>query len=261
MGKEATIWEHLEELLIRLRKALLVFAIATLIVPFIPVSLSSYKPLIYVVPQFILDRVAPDTIEVFGHVIEIKLAQASPFGGLKILLYSAILIGFIVSSPYIAYQIYAFIEPALYPHEKRWLLVGGFVAVILFLTGVIVALLAVLPFTYRIMFIISYSVVGDKLIAFADPVDILSSALLITVATGVAFEIPLVIFFLIYLGIIEIKSLTGTYMRYLLIVSAIIAALISPDPSGLGMILILVPYYILIVIAVIIANILKSRRK
>ncbi|MEM2628986.1 MAG: hypothetical protein QXG74_03820, partial [Acidilobaceae archaeon] len=91
MGKEATIWEHLEELLIRLRKALLVFAIATLIVPFIPVSLSSYKPLIYVVPQFILDRVAPDTIEVFGHVIEIKLAQASPFGGLKILLYSAIL--------------------------------------------------------------------------------------------------------------------------------------------------------------------------
>jgi hypothetical protein len=59
LGKEATIWEHLEELLVRLRKALLAFAIATLIVPFIPLSLSSYKPLLVIVPNLFLEHVFP----------------------------------------------------------------------------------------------------------------------------------------------------------------------------------------------------------
>ncbi|MEN2999796.1 MAG: twin-arginine translocase subunit TatC [Acidilobaceae archaeon] len=261
MGKEATIWEHLEELLIRLRKALIVFALATLIVPFLPVSLSSYEPLVYRVPRTLIDHTVPDKIEVFGKEVEVKLSQTSPFGGLKILLYSALLIGFLVSSPYIAYQLYAFIEPALYPREKRWLLFGGFAAVILFVVGASLALLVVLPFTYRIMFILSYLVVGDMLIAFADPVDIMSSALFITVATGLAFEIPLLIFILVYLDIIRVSSINSPYLRYLLLFSAIIAALISPDPSGIGMIIMLVPYFSLIIGAVLLANFLKGRSR
>jgi len=260
LGKEATIWEHLEELIIRLRRALIAFAIATLIVPFIPVSFSSYTPLLYVVPEVLLDYVVPEVIEVGGRVIEIKFAAESPFAGLKILMYSAILIGFIASSPYIAYQIYAFIEPALYPHEKRWIKLGAPVAIALFLLGVSVALLVVLPFTYKIMFILSATVAGDRLISYASLEDIMSSAILITVATGVAFEVPLIIFILTYLGIIEIPSLTGNVMRVLLVASAIIAALISPDPSGVGMLLLLIPYYILIVIAVTLARFLRGRK-
>jgi len=259
LGKEATVWEHLEELVIRLRKALLAFAIATLIVPFVPLSLSSYKPLLVIVPNLFLEHVIPKTIEIGGNVIEIKLAASSPFAGLKIYMYSAILIGLIVSSPYIAYQIYAFIEPALYPHEKRWVKIGGPVAVILFLTGVLVALLVVLPFTYKIMFILSASVAENRLVAYASLEDILSSAILITLATGVAFEIPLILFFLTYTGVIEVPSLTGDTMRVLLVASAVIAALISPDPSGIGMMLILIPYYMLIVIAVALARFLKRR--
>lgn len=260
MGKEATIWEHLEELIIRLRKALIVFAIATLIVPFIPVSLTSYTPLLYVVPRVLLDYVVPETLEVGGHVIEVKLTAESPFAGLRILMYSAVLIGFLVSSPYIAYQIYAFIEPALYPHEKRWVKLGGAVAVVLFLLGVSVALLVVLPFTYRVMFILSATVAADRLVSYASLEDILSSAILITLATGVAFEVPLIIFILIYAGVIEVPSLTGNVMRALLLASAVVAALVSPDPSGVGMILLLIPYYALIVVAVILAKFLKGRR-
>lgn len=260
MGKEATIWEHLEELIIRLRKALIAFAIATLIVPFIPVSLTSYTPLLYVVPRVLLDYVVPETLEVGGHVIEVKLTAESPFAGLRILMYSAVLIGFLVSSPYIAYQIYAFIEPALYPHEKRWVKLGGAVAVVLFLLGVSVALLVVLPFTYRVMFILSATVAADRLVSYASLEDILSSAILITLATGVAFEVPLIIFILIYAGVIEVPSLTGNVMRALLLASAVVAALVSPDPSGVGMILLLIPYYALIVVAVILAKFLKGRR-
>jgi len=260
LGKEATIWEHLEELIIRLRKALIVFAIATLIVPFIPVSLASYTPLLYVVPRVLLDYVVPETLEVGGHVIEVKLTAESPFAGLRILMYSAVLIGFLVSSPYIAYQIYAFIEPALYPHEKRWVKLGGAVAVVLFLLGVSVALLVVLPFTYRVMFILSATVAADRLVSYASLEDILSSAILITLATGVAFEVPLIIFILIYAGVIEVPSLTGNVMRALLLASAVVAALVSPDPSGVGMILLLIPYYALIVVAVILAKFLKGRR-
>lgn len=259
MSKEATIWEHLEELLIRLRKALLAFAIATLIVPFIPVSLSSYEPMAYVLPRVLIDMVVPQEIEAFGKKVEVMLSMRSPFGGLKILLYSALLIGFIASGPYIVYQLYAFIEPALYPHEKRWLLLGAPVAISLFVLGVAVALLVVLPFTYRIMFLLSYAVVGDRLISFADPVDIMSSALLITIATGLAFEVPFVIFILNYAGVINV-TLTSPQMRYLLVLAAVVAALISPDPSGVGMILMFFPYFALILAAVAISSHLKKRR-
>ena len=259
MGKEATIWEHLEELLVRLRRALIAFAIATLIVPFIPVSLSSYKPLVYVVPEVLLDYVVPERIEVWGMNITIMFSATSPFAGLKILMYSALLIGFIASSPYIAYQIYAFIEPALYPHEKRWIKIGAPIAIALFLIGVAVALLIVLPFTYRIMFILSASVAGERLISYASIEDIMSSALIITIATGVAFEIPLIVFILVYLGVIEVPSITGGFMKYLLLLSAVIAALISPDPSGVGMLLMLIPYYAMMVIAVLLAKLLRRR--
>lgn len=260
MGKEATIWEHLEELLVRLRRALIAFAIATLIVPFIPVSLSSYKPLVYVVPEVLLDHVVPKYIEVWGRNITVYFSAASPFAGLKIIMYSAILIGFIASSPYIAYQIYAFIEPALYPHEKRWIKIGAPIAIILFLMGITVALLVVLPFTYKIMFILSATVAGDRLIAYASIEDIMSSALIITIATGVAFEIPLIVFILVYLGVIEVPSITGGFMRYLLLLSAIIAALVSPDPSGVGMLLMLIPYYTMMVVAVLLAKLLRRRK-
>lgn len=260
MSREATIWEHLEELLIRLRKALLAFAIATLIVPFIPVSLSSYEPLAYVVPKLLIDTIVPKEIEAFGTKVEVKLSMRSPFGGLKIFLYSALLIGFIVSGPYIAYQLYAFVEPALYPHEKRWLFIGAPVAILLFLLGVAVALLVVLPFTYRIMFLLSYAVIGDQLISFADPVDIMSSALLITIATGIAFEVPFIIFVLNYAGIINV-TLTSPQMRYLLVFAAVVAALISPDPSGVGMILMFFPYFSLIIAAVAISSYLKRGKR
>ncbi len=261
MGKEATVWEHLEELIIRLRKALIAFALATLIVPFIPINLSSYTPLLVIVPNMFLDHVIPKTIEVGGHVIEVKLTAESPFAGLKIYMYSAVLIGLVVSSPYIAYQIYAFIEPALYPHEKRWVKIGGLVAIVLFLIGISIALLVVLPLTYTIMFILSATVAADRLVAYASLEDIMSSAILITLATGIAFEVPLIIFILTYTGILEIPSLTGEAMRALLVVSAVIAALVSPDPSGIGMMLLLIPYYMLIVVAVALAKFLRRRAR
>ncbi|MDM7274846.1 MAG: twin-arginine translocase subunit TatC [Thermoprotei archaeon] len=261
MSREATIWEHAEELLVRLRRALIALIISTLIVPFIPISLSSYKPLLIVVPDLILNYAVPRQIDVFGHTIEVLFTAESPFAGLKIYLYSAILVGFIFASPYIAYQIYAFIEPALYPHEKRWLLMGAPVAIILFLMGVALALLVVLPFTYTIMFTLSATVAADRLIAYATIESIMASALLITIATGAAFEIPLIIFILTYTGIINVESLTGDTMKYLLVLSAVIAALISPDPSGLGMMLVLIPYFTMITVAVTLANTLRRRKR
>ncbi|MFN4046555.1 MAG: hypothetical protein ACK4H7_04365, partial [Acidilobaceae archaeon] len=95
LSREATIWEHAEELLIRLRRALIALVISTLIVPFIPISLSSYKPLLIIVPDLILNHAVPRQIEFFGYSVEVLFTAESPFAGLKIYLYSAILVGFI----------------------------------------------------------------------------------------------------------------------------------------------------------------------
>ncbi|MEM4737858.1 MAG: twin-arginine translocase subunit TatC, partial [Acidilobaceae archaeon] len=121
---EATIWEHLEELVVRLRRALLALFIASIVVPLLPnplalLSREGYAPLMLTVHHFIRGYIVPDYITVGGKTIEVNLVSSDPFMGLKVTLYTMLLIGVIVAGPYMAYEIYAFIRPALYSHEER----------------------------------------------------------------------------------------------------------------------------------------------
>ncbi|MEM1873864.1 MAG: twin-arginine translocase subunit TatC, partial [Acidilobaceae archaeon] len=169
---EATIWEHLEELVIRLRRALLALFIASVVVPFLPNPLTlleggGYSPLLFSVHYFIRGYVIPDSITVGGKTIEIHLVSRDPFAGIKLTLYTMLLIGVVVAGPYMAYEIYAFLKPALYPHEERALKRGALASAALFFIGALLALFVLLPITYRIMFTMMYLIAGE-LAAYAD---------------------------------------------------------------------------------------------
>lgn len=261
---EATIWEHLEELVVRLRRALFALFLASILVPLLPnpltlIESNEYSPLLVSVHEFVRDYVIPDTITLGDKTIEVKLITRDPFAGIKLTLYTMLLIGVIVAGPYMAYEIYAYLKPALYPHEERALKWGALASAGLFILGALISIFLLLPITYRIMFTMTYLLAGE-LQAFADYLDLFQSAVLITLATGIAFQVPLIVFILVYYDVVKL-SIVSRPMRYALVASAIAAAILSPDPSGIGMLVLLVPYFSLVVLAVALANWMKKSRR
>jgi len=234
-----SISEHIVELSIRLKRIVIAVAIAGILISAIPVDTRYYIPLISYFPNMVISYVLPSQVEWRGKVIHVHIAQYNPFGGFNILLKTAILLGVLGASPVIAREIYAYIAPALYPHEKKKILRFSFVAVGLFMLGVLIAFLVVMPFAFRIMIITSAAVAGDNtLIAFADVEQLFSTIVLIAVATGVAFETPLIVYLLVSLGIVGEEWFTGENKKFVLLGSLVLGAAISPDPSGVGMLVI-----------------------
>jgi len=232
--EERPVMDHLVELGIRLRRILIAVFIATGILSFIPINTKYYIPLVSYFPNWLINHILPHTITWRGHTYKVEIMQYNPFAGFDLLIKSALLLGLLGASPIIAKEIYEYIEPALYPHEKERLKKMSVLAIGLFALGIIVAFTIVLPLAFRIMFITSVAVSG-RIIAFSDVQKLFSTAILIALATGVAFETPLIVYTLVSLGVVEPEWFQGENKKWVLLASMLLGAAISPDPTGMGM--------------------------
>ncbi len=244
-GKEATyvdeerpIKEHIIELSIRLRRIFIAMLVAAGLLSFIPVDRQGYVPLIAYFPHILINHALPKVITWRGHTYNVAITQHSPFSGFNLIIESAIILGLIGASPVIVKEIYEYVAPALYPHEKRTIKSLSAVGVLSFVGGVLFAYYIVVPWAFKIMFITTAAISGSHLIAFADVEKLFSTIVLLSLATGAAFEVPLAIYLLISAGIIDDKYFRGENLKFIFFASMIIGAIISPDPSGLGMVVI-----------------------
>ena len=237
--QEKPIMDHIVELSIRLKRIFIAILIAAGVLSFIPVDFKYYIPLISYFPNAVISYVLPKTVTWHGKTFVVHIAQYNPFAGFNLLIKSALLLGLLGASPVIAHEIYAYVEPALYPNEKRRIKTLAIAAIGLFLFGVAIAFFIVLPFAFRIMIITSAAVVGSNtLIAFSDVEQLFSTIILIALATGVAFETPLIVYLLVSFNVINEKWFTGENKKFIFFISMILGAAISPDPSGIGMLVI-----------------------
>jgi len=130
----------------------------------------------------------------------------------------------------------------------------------LFALGAAVALLVVLPFAFRFMIIVSLEVFGPYApVAFADVEQLFTTIIMVTVATGLAFEAPLIVYLLVSNGVVSPEWFQGERRRYVLAASLLLGAVISPDPSGLGMLAVGLTMYAAIMAAVRLGA--RSRRR
>ncbi len=134
--------------------------------------------------------------------------------------------GFFLASPYIFWQIWKFVAPGLYQHERKWLIPIAICSAIFFVTGALFGYFAVFPYGFE--FFASYS---TEQIQFMPKLsEYLGFALKLLFAFGIVFELPLVIFFLSRLGLVTSKGLRKK-RKYALLFSFVVAALLTPpDP-------------------------------
>ncbi|HEY5939451.1 MAG TPA: twin-arginine translocase subunit TatC [Gemmatimonadales bacterium] len=169
-----------------------------------------------------------------------KLVVLSPTEPVMIVFKLGFLVGLVLASPIILWQTWAFLAPALYAREKRALVPSLFIGLILFLAGVTLAYLFVVPQALRVLF----SFQTEAIAPFITYDKYFSFVMQVTMALGISFELPLVIIILSWLGVIGPSDLSR-FRRFAVVLAFIAGAVLSPGADLLSMIMMTVPLLLL----------------
>ena len=169
----------------------------------------------------------------------------------------AILGGLVLAAPVWLYQIWAFIVPGLLAKEKKWTGVVVGCATPLFLGGVALAYYVV-PNTIAALLKFTPKGLGASNLQSLN--DFLSFMTRIMIVFGLAFEVPLFILMLNLVGILPAK-LISKYRSYLIFAVFVFAAIATPSPDAVTMLLLAVPMAVLVVVAEVLAHLLDRRKR
>jgi len=226
--RRMTIFEHLEELRGRLIKSVIALMVTTLL------------SLIFT-SRFLKLLTAP-----MGNLQPIFLRPTE-----MIITYFqiALISGVALAMPVIIYQFVLFILPALKPNERRYLYIFVPGATISFVVGLLFTYFAILPFAVRYLLTFGGNIARAQW-TIGEYIGFVTTLLL---WIGLAFETPLVIFFLAKLGIIT-PAMLSHYRKYAILAIAVIAAVITPTPDPFNMMIVMVPLLILYEAGVLLAR-------
>lgn len=178
-------------------------------------------------------------------------------GQFNIHIWVSLVAGFIFAFPYIIYQIWSFIAPALNSNEQRKTTSAVFYTSILFLMGVFFGYFILLPFS--IDFLTTYSV-SDQIENKINFVSYISNITTITLACGLVFELPVLVYFLTKIGILT-PEFMKKYWRHAVIIILIIAAIITP-PDVVSQLLVTMPLVLLYWASIMISTwVVRKKRK
>lgn len=239
-GARMTLIEHLQELRSRLIRVLLAFTVAGVAAWFF------YDQIL----TFLIGPLArlPEASELIenGHLI-VTAPQESFFIRLKVTAFT----GLLISMPVIFWQMWRFVAPGLYGNEKRYALPFVLVSSVLFLAGAALAF-AILPQALRIL----AGFGGEEIVLVPRASEYLSFLLLLVVAFGATFELPLLLISLTLVGVISSRSLRrGRRIAWLLILVA--AAILTPTPDPINQLILAVPLALLYEGTVLAARLLR----
>lgn len=240
-GLEMPFLDHLEEL----RKRLFWIAGAVVVGVVIAFALLSRLDIIRVLERPILPLLHGQ-----------KLIYTHPGTSFHILLNASLALGIILASPIIVGQIWGFLAPALYAHEKRVVIPVLVSMVALFLAGVALSYFVVLPLTLRFLM----GIESTALTPMISATEYFDFAISMCVAFGVVFEVPIAILALTALGIVTPQFLSR-YRRHAIVVCLTAAAFITPGADPYSLFALAIPLYILYELSVFVAFFAYRKRR
>jgi sec-independent protein translocase protein TatC len=188
--------------------------------------------------------------------LEERLISTSPTGAINLIIKLAVYIGIVLASPVVLYQVWMFIAPGLYKHERRAAGLFIFACVTLFLTGIAFCYFVLLPYSLTFL-------VGIDMPYFTPMISIneyWDLVLILMLGLGLVFQTPILIFFLALFGIVTPGFLWRNF-RYAILVIAIVAAIVSPTPDALTMIIFMAPMIALYAVGIGVAAVVVRRKR
>lgn len=153
----------------------------------------------------------------------------------------AIIAGLIIGLPYVLWEVWRFIKPALKEKEKKASTSFIFSATALFLTGVLFAYYIIVPLMVNFLGNYKVSEMVENNFTMDSYIDTITT---LTVATGIVFELPIIVFFLTKFGIMT-PQFMRKYRKHAIVVILIVAGVITPSPDVTSQLLVAFPLYFL----------------
>jgi sec-independent protein translocase protein TatC len=243
-GGAMTFFEHLTELRVRIIHSLVALAVGACL------GIAVSQRMIVFITRPIIKALTDAKQN--PHLI-----YTHPAGYLSLYVTVGVYLGIVIAAPYVLYQIWLFVAPALYKHERS--AISGFVAstFFLFLGGIAFGYYVALP--YMLKFLVSFQGnVGpiEPMISTADYFDLV---LMVLLGFGLVFELPILIFFLTLFGIVTPKFLWQNF-RYAILVIAIVAMIITPTPDATTMLIFMAPMVALYIVGIGVSAVVVNRR-
>jgi sec-independent protein translocase protein TatC len=184
-----------------------------------------------------------------------KLVYLNPTEPFNMYLKIGLLAGLFVASPFVLYQLWMFISPGLYRHEKRYVLPFMASTIFLFLAGGFFGYKIVYP--EALDFLIGYGRQFQPMITIGEYTDLF---LTIIIGLGAIFELPILVFFLSLMGIVS-AGFMWRNLRYSILVIFIIAAIVTPTTDILNMCIFAAPMVALYVVSIGVAWLAHPKRR
>ena len=169
---------------------------------------------------------------------------------------TAIYLGLLGASPYIVYELFRFVSPALYENEKKYSVQVVSVVYSLFIIGILMSYYVLFPVSFR--FLGTYSV-AESVRSTITLDSYISTFVTLSLLMGVVFQLPVIAFFLAKMGIVNSRMLS-TYRRHAFLAILIISAVITP-PDILTLVLVAIPLYLLYEISIWIIRRVEKPKK
>ena len=241
-GKQMSFLEHLEELRQRLLRSVISVAVGFAICFYFHEPIYNYlaKPL-------------TDTLHAL-HMPD-KLVYTNPIDPFNLYIKISALAGVFLASPYVLWQLWLFISPGLYRHEKRYVWPFVLMTSGLFISGGLFAYKLAFPPALR--FLLQF---GSSFQPMVTINEYWSIAMTIIVGVGLVFELPVIILVLSLFGIVTPKFLLRQ-LRYAVLVTAVLAAAIAPTPDMATLFILWIPMVGLYVLSIGLSWLVYLRKK
>ena len=162
---------------------------------------------------------------------------------------TSLYLGLLCASPYILFELFRFISPALYENERKYSIPVLFIVYVLFIVGVLMSYFILFPISFR--FLGTYSV-AEQVHSTITLDSYISTFVTLTLVMGVVFQLPIVAYFLAKIGLLQSKWL-AKYRQHAFLIIMIVAAIITP-PDLMTLILVTVPLYLLYEVSIVVTR-------
>jgi sec-independent protein translocase protein TatC len=227
------LWEHLDELRGAILRSLLVVGIG------LCVTYNYAGRLMHFLEKPLLDVLPKDQAKLYFTGVADKF---------MVYLKVSLLASVVLCAPYLLFEIWKFVAPALYRHEKRFVAPFLILGTLAFFVGMVFSYTIVIPYGYK--FLIEFgadSPTEQAIITLADYFDLTVKMLL---ALGIVFEMPVVMLLLGKMGIVRAEFLTH-YRRHAFLVISVGSAILTPSPDAFTLLLVMVPLYFLYELSIV----------
>ena len=184
-----------------------------------------------------------------------KLIYTAPTQALTLYITTGLYLGLVLALPFVLYQVWLFVAPGLYRHERgavAWFISS---AVFLFLAGTAFGYFVMLPTVLK--FLLGIKGPFEPMISINEYFDLTTVLLL---GLGVVFQLPILIFFLTLFGVVTPKFLWDN-SRYAILIIAIIAAVVVPTTDALTMLIFMAPMIVLYFLGIGVSALVVRRKR